>query len=76
MVSDRQRFERARKALHWTRAVTAGYLDCTVNAIFRYETAHEDHQRAVPPHALDWIEAVARDFREMMKRHPRPKAEP
>jgi len=75
MVTDRQRFERARKALHWTRQVAADYLGITKFAIYRWETEHEEFQRGVPPHALDWIEAVARDYRDMMKRHPRPKAD-
>lgn len=73
--ADRQRFQRARKALHWTREVCADYLGCTKNAVYRYETEHEAQARTVPPAAVDWIEGVAREYRDLMKRHPAPELE-
>lgn len=72
----RQRFERARKTLHWTRQVAADYLGCSKNAIYRYETEHDEFARTVPPAAVEWIERVAHEFRDVIKRHPRPELEP
>ena len=71
-MTDSQRFRRARETLHWSRAVVAEYLGCTINAVFRYETEHATFARSVPPDALEWLEAIAREFRVLLKRHAPP----
>jgi transcriptional regulator with XRE-family HTH domain len=72
MATDRQRFLTARQALHWSRQVAADYLGCTKNAIYRYETQHDEFARGVPPDALDWLETIAREFRALLQRKPAP----
>jgi len=68
----RQRFLRARQSLHWTRQTTAQHLGMSKDAVWRYETESEASARTVPPRLVDWMETIAREVRDVLKRHPAP----